>query len=93
MGHLLSTGCINISTRLQPEDPAVSPLLKGEDCVPIVFGFGWGTNTIERAMEEAGKPNLDKPAGKPIKRVHTVQFTDTTVVWFGERCIEVTGEP
>jgi len=93
-GHLLfSTGCINISASLQPEDPAVSPLLHGEDCVPIVFGFSWGTITIERAMLAAAEPDLDKAAGKPIKKIRTIQLTDVEILGFGGRCLEVTGEP
>ena len=48
-------GCIDIATRLQPEDASVKEALYGEDCVPIFFDFGFGTATIEKAMADAGQ--------------------------------------
>ena len=32
-------GCIDIATRLQPEDASVKEALYGEACAPIFFGF------------------------------------------------------
>ena len=34
---LLTGGCININTRLQPEDPSVKEVLRGTDCVSPCF--------------------------------------------------------
>jgi hypothetical protein len=34
---LLTSGCINISTHVQPEDTSVKEVLQGNDCVLIFF--------------------------------------------------------
>ena len=44
---LITAGCIDITTRLQPEDASVKEVLYGQDCVPIILGFAYGTATIE----------------------------------------------
>lgn len=35
----MTSGCININIRLQPEDTSVKPVLIGRDCVSILLGF------------------------------------------------------
>jgi hypothetical protein len=89
------TGCINISTHLQPVNDKVQRVLKGEDCTPIIGGLGWGTNTIEKAMRQASPAdNFDSFGGtQTIRTVRSVALTDTQFLLFGNRCIEVTGEP
>ena len=41
---LLLSGCINITTELQPSNTDVQGVLLGEDCTPVVLGVGLGTN-------------------------------------------------
>ena len=50
LGLLMLPGCINIDTHLQPINQTVKAVLIGTDCTPIVFGFGAGTNRVEKAM-------------------------------------------
>lgn len=52
---LLLTGCINISTRFQPDDLTVKEELQGSDCVPIILSFDIGTADIEAAKRDAKK--------------------------------------
>ena len=52
---LLLSGCINITTELQPSNTDVQSILLGEDCTPVVLGVGLGTNTIEGAKKD-GRP-------------------------------------
>jgi len=95
---LLTSGCINISTRTQPEDTSVKEVLKGDDCVVIVLGFGVGTATIERAkaegrfIEEQSSGGFKPRRKLPITKVRRVEFTDRGFLFGGSRCIEVTGE-
>ena len=97
---LFTSGCINITTRLQPEDTSIKESLQGSDCVPIILGFGFGTTTIEQAMADArpygthtvGLGSQEGPStGVRITRVRRVQFTDRQFL-FGARCVEVVGE-
>jgi hypothetical protein len=46
------TGCVSISTDLQPVNQDVQPALVGEDCSPIVLGFGFGHNTVAQAQRD-----------------------------------------
>ena len=55
---LLLSGCINITTELQPSNADVKGVLMGEDCTPIVLGMGLGANTIEGAQKD-GRPMGD----------------------------------
>lgn len=92
---LMLGGCININTRLQPEDASVKEVLMGVDCVPIILGFGFGTATIERAKADTEKINeagLNVQAGTPITKVRRVEMQDVQFLFFGSRCVEVTGE-
>ncbi|HZH49249.1 MAG TPA: hypothetical protein VFD86_05730 [Nitrospira sp.] len=88
-------GCIDIATRLQPEDASVNEALYGEDCIPTFFGFGFGTATIERAMADVG-PDKDFSThdvnGVHISKVRRVELHDFQVLSFGNRCVEVVGE-
>ena len=91
----LTSGCININTRLQPEDTSVKEVLRGEDCVHIILGFGFGTATIERAKATTTKFNetgFDAPSGIPITKVRRVEMNDLQTLFIGSRCVEVTGE-
>ena len=95
---LLMTGCVNINTRLQPEDTSVKEVLVGRDCVPIIFGFGIGTATFEQAKANgqpfgtSGGYYTPKPRTSIVK-VRRVESSESAVLMFGERCVEVTGEP
>ena len=95
------SGCINITTELQPPNADVKAVLYGEDCTPIVLYMGLGTNTIERAKKE-GRPlgdvgefrRLIKLDGlTTINKIRTIEITDFQVLLIGSRCLRVLGEP
>ena len=95
------SGCINITTELQPSNPEVKGILMGEDCTPIVLGMGLGTNTIEGAKKD-GRPLGDMGEFRariklndrtPISRIRTIQITDFYVLLVGSSCLQVLGEP
>ena len=46
------SGCMNIAASLQPEDKAVKEERRASDCIPIIFGFSYGTATVEEALTE-----------------------------------------
>ena len=98
---LLLSGCINITTELQPSNADVKGVLMGEDCTPIVLGMGLGTNTIEGAKKD-GRPMGDVGEFRsriklndrtPIKRIRTLQITNFYILLVGSSCIQVIGEP
>ena len=88
-------GCINISTRMQPEDTSVKEAKTGSDCVAIILGFGFGTADVEQAKAKTNEPGFGSeiPArNSPIIKVRRVEMVDRMFLIFGERCVEVTGE-
>lgn len=98
---LIVSGCINITTELQPSNPDVKGVLMGEDCTPIVLGMGLGTNTIEGAKKD-GRPMGDVGEFRsriklndrtPINRIRTLQLTNFYILLVGSSCIQVVGEP
>lgn len=104
---LLLTGCINISTRFQPDDLTVKEELQGSDCVPIIFSLGVGTADIEKAKRDARRilppgafheqkksPNrliIREPEN--ITKVRRVEINDIMILFFGVKCVDVVGEP
>ena len=102
----LTSGCINISTRIQPEDTSVKSVLVGSDCVPIILGLGAGTVTLENAKADGhstagvvSDPSVrrsSKPSTQTlhtaITRVRYIETQEMQILFFGSRCIEVTGE-
>ena len=91
---LMTSGCINISARLQPEDTSVKALKMGSDCVHIILGLGFGTADIEHAKRQrAGLEPGPDLFETPITKVRRVELTDRGFLGlFAERCVEVTGE-
>jgi hypothetical protein len=98
---LLFSGCINISTEVQPTNADIQGVLLGEDCSPIVLGLGFGTNTIENAVKD-GRPygDVGEFRGRiklnqrtTITRIRTIQLTEFYVLLVGSRCVQVIGEP
>ncbi len=98
---VLLSGCINITTEVQPSDPDVKEVLMGEDCTPIVLGMGLGTNTIEGAKKD-GRPLGDVGEFRsriklndrtPIRRIRSIQTSGFYVLLVGSSCIQVIGEP
>jgi hypothetical protein len=95
------SGCINITTELQPSNPDVKDVLMGEDCTPIVLGLGLGTNRIENALKDGrvygdlgGFRTRVKLSGRTtISRIRTIQLTEFYVLLLGSRCVQVVGEP
>ena len=78
------SGCINITTELQPSNADVKAVLLGEDCTPIVLGLGLGTNRIEDALKD-GRPFGDLGEFRPrvqlngrttIARIRTIQLSE-----------------
>ena len=93
----LLTGCINISTRFQPDDLSVKEELQGSDCVPIIFSIGIGTADIEKAKLDGKKAEWSTPE-KPftrylITKVRRVEINDLAFLFFGAKCVDVVGEP
>ncbi len=93
----LLTGCINISTRTQPDDLTVKEELKGSDCVPIIFSLGAGTADIDNAKLKGEKitrgPNDKIYVRYTITKVRRVEVTDLMLLFFGAKCVDVVGEP
>ncbi len=91
---VIGSGCIDITTRLHPEDPKVSETLIGSDCVLIVFGIGIGTADGSLAQEQGHPPSQARYTSPTrITKVRRVQWTDRQFLpIFGERCVEVAGE-
>jgi hypothetical protein len=91
------TGCVSISTDLQPVNPDVQPALVGEDCSPIVLGFGFGHNTVAQAQKDnlrgEGKFDGFGRVSTPITKIRVTRYVENTMVFFGTRCVEVVGEP
>ncbi len=83
---LLLTGCVNITQHITPENPTVKPISDGSDCSYIIFGFGYGTNTIEAAMANANPPIKTLR----VARVNIWYFFPLPVEGL---CIEAVGEP
>jgi hypothetical protein len=94
---LLTSGCTNLSVRLQPEDLSVKEVLEGKDCLGIGFGFGFGTSTIERAIAHgyplgSDEVGYSRKPGTRITKVRRVEFMDSMFLSFGEQCVVVVGE-
>ena len=90
---LLLSGCINITNELQPTDADVKDVLMGEDCTPIILGFGLGTNRIEHALKD-GRPYGDITEFRErihlnrrttITRIRTIQLTEFYILLVGSR--------
>lgn len=80
---LLLGGCVNISSRITPENQAVKPMTEGSDCSYAVMGFGYGTNTVEQAMANAS-PTIQK-----VRSVSTDLFF---FIFFSSHCVTVVCE-
>lgn len=90
---VLLTGCINISTRFQPDDLTVKEELQGSDCVPIIFSMGFGTADLESAKRNGRKLNDDyNDVRYPITRIRRVELSEMMFLFFGEKCVDVIGE-
>lgn len=81
------TGCINITTRLPPEDTSVQALREAEDCLPIIFGLAYGTIGTETASTD-----FFSPTGGKITKIRRVELREWQFFFLGERCIRVIGE-
>ena len=96
---LLFTGCINISTRSQPDDLTVKAELEGSDCVPIIFSLGAGTADIEKAKMDGKRIEAPSHGPRkaferiPITKVRRVEINDLMFLFFGAKCVDVVGEP
>lgn len=103
---VMLAGCINISTRTQPDDLTVKEELKGSDCVPIIFSVGFGTADIEKAKVGARRVQWDSTFHNPrtqghvmavrgpenITKVRRVEINDLMFLFFGAKCVDVVGE-
>lgn len=71
-------------SHLQPIETAVSNEAEGQDCVNAWFGIGFGTNTIEKAMQN-GYP-------KPVTKIRSVELNTFQVAFITGQCLIVHGE-
>ncbi len=84
MISVVFAGCINITSRITPEDRTVKPLTIGRDCFLFLPGLAYGLNTVEQAMA-----NADPPA----KKIRSVSIDTRLGLVFGQQCLTVVGEP
>jgi hypothetical protein len=91
---LIMAGCINITTRQQPEDTSVKEVLYGEDCAVIIFIFGYGTASVEQAMAKGGPDNgfANFKNHQQITKIRRVELNEAVFLLFGKRCVRVVGE-
>lgn len=103
---LLSTGCMNMAASLQPENTAVPEGREASDCVPIIFGFAYGTATLDEALaeevlarseqwqniEKKNQKYKAKSTPQKITKIRRVLLHDYSIFMFGARCVEVVGE-
>lgn len=90
---LLTTGCMNITASMQPENASVPELRESSDCVPIFFGLSYGTATVDAALKKKVQTTAGYDAPwKPIVNVRRVQLHDYQFLFFGARCVEIVGE-
>ena len=90
---LLFTGCMNITTSLQPENASVLAVSKASDCVPIIFGFAYGRASVEGALASAAEDLHDWQKSAPkITKVRRVDLFELSILMFGTRCVEVIGQ-
>ena len=90
---LFLAGCINIATIITPVAPGVREERVTSDCVPIFFGFSYGTASLDKAL--ATKAPLITNANEPhalITKVRFIALHDYYILLVGERCVEITGE-
>lgn len=80
----LLSGCMTMTSNLQPVNEKVAAANEGQDCVNNFFGFGFGTNRIEAAMKYAYP--------KPITNVRSVELQTFHVLFIGGQCLIVKGE-
>ena len=80
---LLLMGCVSITNRITPEDLSVKPMAEGKDCAYAVFGFGYGTTTVEQAMANATPP---------IQNVRSVGVNEFYLLGVARLCLIVVGE-
>ena len=78
---LVLSGCFAVRTELQ-FDPAVEAAAYGDDCTAIIFGIGFGANSLEAAKREAG-----------ITRIRSITYSHRYIMFAGDECVEVLGEP
>ncbi|HEY6086009.1 MAG TPA: hypothetical protein VIU63_11490 [Nitrospira sp.] len=99
---MVLSGCINITTELQPSNTDVKGVLQGQDCTPIVLGMGFGTNTIEEAkkdgrplgvVDEEFRDRIKLNRRTAITRIRSIQITDFYLLLIGSSCLQVHGEP
>jgi hypothetical protein len=91
---LITGGCLNITAQMTPETNSVQPLYEYSDCVPIIFGLAYGTASFDKAVRD-GFPSIWNTSGAPppaITRVRSVAIHDYMFLYFGARCVDVTGE-
>ena len=103
---LLSAGCMNMAASLQPEDQAVPDVREVSDCVPIIFGFAYGTATLDEALaekvlsksekwqsiEKKNQKEKERLTPQYITKIRRVLLHDYSIFMFGARCVEVVGE-
>lgn len=95
---------MSITTRLEPENPDVQGVLRGEDCAVTIMNLGWGTADVAVARRQ-GEP-VHEPVNEPvvhpdlrrnqlsvIGHVRRIEMTDELYWFVYWRCVVVVGEP
>ena len=81
---------MSVTIQVQPERQDVPAAITGSDCVPMIFGFAFGTATVEAAQRDSGEQ--DGYTRKPISKIRTVSMHYYYLLIAGAWCVEVTGE-
>ena len=90
---LLTSGCMNSTTRQTPEeDTSVRELLRGSDCAVSIFGIGFRTPSVERAKLE-GYPIQDPDgSSSSISKIRRIEVADDSFLLGSKHCVAVVGE-
>lgn len=95
LAALTCSSCTNIAWEIQQPNPAVKPVLSGQDCVDTFFGMGSGTAKFENALRRGISHDLNKEwtGYVPIRTIHSVRLTSSAFMVFNTNCLHITGEP
>jgi len=91
---MLLTGCVNLSTKTQPDNLAVQELRESSDCAYHLFGIMIGNATYDQAFANPSAPSGTHPGSKSprLTKVRSVDVHDYFFLFAGARCVELVGE-
>lgn len=95
LGALLLTGCQNVTLNLTPNNLYGGQAIReASDCIPTVFNLAYGEASVDAALAKR-VPKIGESYEAPralIAKLHSVALHDYVFLFFGARCVEVTGE-